>query len=55
METSHACNCSLTKESIIDVEAVVKKTDVKIESCSQQDVELLVEQVSQNYSFSDCN
>jgi len=36
---------SLTKESIIDVEAVVKKVEQKIESCSQQDVELHVERV----------
>lgn len=35
----------ITKESIVDVEAVVKKTDMKIESCSQQDVELLVTQL----------
>ncbi|KAI2660546.1 Aspartate--tRNA ligase, cytoplasmic [Labeo rohita] len=34
---------NLTKESIIDVEAVVKKVEQKIESCSQQDVELHVE------------
>lgn len=38
-------HCRITKESIVDVEAVVKKTDMKIESCSQQDVELLVTQV----------
>ncbi|KAK2155295.1 hypothetical protein LSH36_243g01054 [Paralvinella palmiformis] len=37
--------CSITKESIIDVAGVLKKVDVKIESCSQQDVELHVEQV----------
>lgn len=36
---------NLTKESIIDVEAVVKKVDQKIESCSQQDVELHVERI----------
>lgn len=36
---------NLTKESIIDVEAVVKKVEQKIESCSQQDVELHVERV----------
>uniref|UniRef100_A0A672K3T5 Aspartyl-tRNA synthetase 1 n=1 Tax=Sinocyclocheilus grahami TaxID=75366 RepID=A0A672K3T5_SINGR len=35
----------LTKESIIDVEAVVKKVEQKIESCSQQDVELHVERI----------
>merc|ERR1712004_32679 len=33
------------KESIIDVEAVVTKVEEKIESCSQQDVELHVKQV----------
>ena len=36
---------SISKESIVDVEAVVKKVDEKIESCSQQDVELHVSQV----------
>jgi len=35
----------VSKESIIDVEAVVKKVDEKVESCSQQDVELYVQQV----------
>jgi len=35
----------ITKESIVDVEAVVKIVDDKIESCSQQDVELHVNQV----------
>jgi len=35
----------ISKESIVDVEAVVKKVDEKIESCSQQDVELYVKQV----------
>jgi aspartyl-tRNA synthetase len=30
----------------VDVEAVVKKVDEKIESCTQQDVELHVKQVS---------
>jgi len=35
----------ISKESIIDVEAVVKKVGEKIESCSQQDIELYVEQV----------
>merc|ERR1711892_830217 len=35
----------ISKESIVDVEAVVKKVDEKIESCSQQDVELHVSQV----------
>ncbi|XP_013411891.1 aspartate--tRNA ligase, cytoplasmic-like [Lingula anatina] len=36
---------AITKESIIDVEGYVRKVDQKIESCSQQDVELHVEQV----------
>ncbi|KAF6020844.1 DARS [Bugula neritina] len=36
---------AITKESIIDVCAVVKTTPNKIESCSQQDVELHVKQV----------
>ena len=35
----------ISKEAIVDVEAVVKKVDDKIESCSQQDVELHVSQV----------
>lgn len=37
----------------MDVEAVVKKTDMKIESCSQQDVELLVTQVGLNLYLGD--
>jgi hypothetical protein len=36
---------SISKESIVDVEAVVKKIDETIESCTQQDVELHVNQV----------
>jgi aspartyl-tRNA synthetase len=35
----------ISKESIIDVEAVVKKTDEKIESCTQQNIELEVVKV----------
>ncbi len=45
----YLCVCSLTKESIIDVEAVVKKVEQKIESCSQQDVELHLERVEIYY------
>lgn len=40
----------ITKESIIDVCAVVKTTPNKIESCSQQDVELHVKQVGMQQS-----
>lgn len=36
---------SITKESIVDVEASVRKVEQKIESCSQQDVELHIERV----------
>jgi aspartyl-tRNA synthetase len=36
---------NITKESIIDVEGTLTKVDAKIESCSQQDVELHVSQV----------
>lgn len=39
-------NSRITKESIIDVEGVVQKVENKIESCSQQDVELHVTQVT---------
>jgi len=35
----------ISKESIIDVEAVVKKADEKIESCTQQNIELEVVKV----------
>ena len=35
----------ISKESIVDVEAVVKKVSEKIEACTQQDVELHVTQV----------
>jgi hypothetical protein len=37
--------CSISRESIIDVEAEVVKVEEKIESCSQQDIELHVTQV----------
>ncbi|XP_015608905.1 aspartate--tRNA ligase, cytoplasmic [Cephus cinctus] len=38
--------CSnITKESIIDVEAIIKTVPKKIESCSQKDIELHVEQI----------
>uniref|UniRef100_A0A8C6VYY6 Aspartate--tRNA ligase, cytoplasmic n=1 Tax=Nothobranchius furzeri TaxID=105023 RepID=A0A8C6VYY6_NOTFU len=36
---------NITKESIVDVEAVVRKVEQKIESCSQQDVELHIERI----------
>ncbi|XP_073503358.1 aspartate--tRNA ligase, cytoplasmic isoform X1 [Phyllobates terribilis] len=36
---------NITKESIIDVGGVVRKVDQKIESCTQQDVELHIERV----------
>lgn len=41
---------SITKESIVDVEALVRKVEQKIESCSQQDVELHIERVSVPFS-----
>uniref|UniRef100_A0A8C7W9L4 Aspartate--tRNA ligase, cytoplasmic n=1 Tax=Oncorhynchus mykiss TaxID=8022 RepID=A0A8C7W9L4_ONCMY len=36
---------NINKESIVDVEAVVKKVEQTIESCSQQDVELHIERI----------
>jgi len=36
---------NITKESIIDVEGIVRKVEQKIESCSQKDVELHIEQI----------
>uniref|UniRef100_A0A8B9GTQ5 Aspartate--tRNA ligase, cytoplasmic n=1 Tax=Astyanax mexicanus TaxID=7994 RepID=A0A8B9GTQ5_ASTMX len=36
---------NITKESIVDVEAVVQPVEQKIESCSQQDVELHIERI----------
>jgi aspartyl-tRNA synthetase len=42
---NNAKTCSITKESIVDVEAVVCKVYSKIESCSQKDVELHVMQL----------
>uniref|UniRef100_A0A3B3DM72 Aspartate--tRNA ligase, cytoplasmic n=1 Tax=Oryzias melastigma TaxID=30732 RepID=A0A3B3DM72_ORYME len=36
---------NITKESIVDVEAMVRKVEQKIESCTQQDVELHVEKI----------
>lgn len=37
---------SINKESIIDVEGVVRKVNQKIGSCTQQDVELHVQKVT---------
>jgi aspartyl-tRNA synthetase len=36
---------AITKESVIDVEGIVRRVDQKIESCSQDDVELHIQQV----------
>ena len=36
---------SINKESIVDVEGVVRKVNQKIGSCTQQDVELHVQKV----------
>ncbi|KAB5577431.1 hypothetical protein PHYPO_G00209880 [Pangasianodon hypophthalmus] len=36
---------NITKESIVDVEAVVQKVEQKIESCTQQDIELHVQRL----------
>ena len=37
--------CSINKESIVDVKGKVTKTPSKIGSCSQQDVELHIEEL----------
>jgi aspartyl-tRNA synthetase len=37
--------CSINKESIVDIKGKVTKTPSKIGSCSQQDVELHVEEL----------
>lgn len=42
---SPTVSTSITKESIVDVEAFVRTVEQKIESCSQQDVELHIERV----------
>ena len=42
----HVCIFRINKESIIDVEGYVRTVSQKVEACSQQDVELHVEQVS---------
>lgn len=34
--------CSVNRESIVDVEGVVKKVDTPIDSCTQKDVEIAV-------------
>ena len=41
----HICIFRINKESIIDVEGYVRTVSQKVEACSQQDVELHVEQV----------
>ena len=39
-------NCtSINKESIVDVEGEIKAAAQKVQSCSQEDVEILVEKV----------
>jgi aspartyl/asparaginyl-tRNA synthetase len=38
-------NCSITKESIIDVEAKVVEVATPVAGCSQQNVELLASQI----------
>lgn len=37
--------CSINKESIVDIKGKVTKTPSKIGSCSQQDVELHIEEL----------
>ena len=37
--------CSISKESIVDVEGTIQKVDQKIQSCSQTDVEIVVTKV----------
>jgi aspartyl/asparaginyl-tRNA synthetase len=37
--------CSISKESIVDVHAEVKKSPEKVEGCTQKDVELHVKQI----------
>jgi len=37
--------CSINKESIVDIKGKVTRTPSKIESCSQQDVELHIEEL----------
>ncbi|XP_067891140.1 aspartate--tRNA ligase, cytoplasmic [Heterodontus francisci] len=38
-------SANINKESIVDVEGIVRKVEQKIESCSQQDVELHIEKI----------
>ncbi|MEQ2233262.1 Aspartate--tRNA ligase, cytoplasmic, partial [Ilyodon furcidens] len=45
LNTRNVTVVNITKESIVDVEAMVRKVEQKIESCSQQDVELHVERI----------
>ena len=37
--------CSISKESIVDVNAEVKKAPEKIDGCSQKDIELHVKEI----------
>ena len=46
--------CSLSKESIVDVEGMLSAAPEKVVSCSQQDVEIVVTKV-QRYSYLYCN
>ena len=45
---------SVTKESIVDVEGVVATVPQKIESCTQQDVELRIKSVSVAIFIPEC-
>lgn len=49
------CVASISKESIIDVSAAVRLTSNKIESCTQQVVELHVNQVSRLLPQTECS
>lgn len=45
---------SINKESIVDVEGFVRKVDQRVESCTQQDVELHCQQVKASQAVIVC-
>ena len=42
---NHFVLFSISKESIVDIEGIVQKVEQKIQSCSQSDVEIVVNKV----------
>ena len=44
-------SCRINKESIVDVEGEIKSAAQKVQSCSQEDVEIFVDKVEITFVF----